>query len=170
MAGFRQARRTHGATRGERPGGFTLVELLAVVLIVAILAAAARPLLTLTARRSQEHDLRAALRQIRNALDAHKRASDIRQIEVAPQASGYPSSLRALVDGVPLAARPEQRVYFLRRLPRDPFADPRLPPEQTWALRSSDSPADRPTAGRDVFDVMSRSEQRAIDGSRYGDW
>ncbi|MBW8894435.1 MAG: general secretion pathway protein GspG, partial [Burkholderiales bacterium] len=63
-----------------------------------------------------------------------------------------------------------RKLYFLRRLPRDPFADNALPPEQTWGLRSADSPPDEPRAGRDVFDVYSRSERRAIDGTRLGDW
>lgn len=150
--------------------GFTLVELLAVVAIVGLLAAAARPLLTITAQRNQEHQLRQALREIRSAIDRYKQASEQRLIVVRPEASPYPPSLQALVQGVPLAAKPAERLYFLRRLPRDPFADRSLPAEATWALRASNSPPESPAPGRDVFDVMSRHPGTALDGSAYRDW
>jgi general secretion pathway protein G len=154
----------------RRHGGFTLIELLAVVVIVGILAAAARPLWTLTARRAQEQELRSALRQIRAAIDAHKQASDQHLIQLPEGASGYPDSLQRLVDGVPLAAKSAQRLYFLRRLPRDPLADRSLPAAQTWALRSSSSPPEQPAPGPDVFDVMSRAPGLALDGSAYRAW
>jgi general secretion pathway protein G len=150
--------------------GFTLVEMIAVLAIVAVLAAAARPLLVLSARRSQEHELRQALRSLRGAIDAYKQAADSHLIVVPEGASGYPATLDALVAGARTAANPQRRLYFLRRLPRDPFADPQWPAASTWALRASDSPPDEPLPGRDVFDVMSRSDAKALDGSAYRDW
>ena len=156
--------------RGE--SGFTLVEMLAVVAIVGTLAAAATPLLELTLKRSQELALRQALRALREAIDAHKLAAEEGRIAKKPDGSGYPASLVALVDGVADAQAPDsgKRLYFLRRLPRDPFADPALPAAQTWSLRSSDSPPGAPTPGSDVFDVASQSDLTALDGTPYREW
>ena len=151
--------------------GFTLIEMVAVVAIVGVLAVAAHPVLELTTRRSQEMQLRSALRSLRAAIDAHKAAADEGVIAKAPDASGYPPSLQVLVDGVPEAKNGSaRRLYFLRRIPRDPFADPAIPAAQTWALRSHDSPPQAPAPGRDVFDVMSRSTGSALDGTRYDSW
>ena len=154
-----------------RARGFTLIEMLVVLAMLGVLAAAARPILQLSVQRSQEFQLREALRQIRGALDAHKRAAEAGQIQLSPEDSGYPRELADLVRGVPDAKAPDGRkLYFLRRLPRDPFADPALAPAETWGLRAADSPPDEPRPGRDVFDVFSLSERRALDGSRYKDW
>ncbi|MDM4767017.1 type II secretion system protein [Pelomonas sp. SE-A7] len=151
--------------------GFTLVEMLVVLAIVGVLASAARPLLIYSVQRSQEFQLREALRQLRGALDAYKRASDAGQIVRAVDASGYPPTLRSLVEGVPDQKSPRgEKIYFLRRLPRDPFAEPGVAAEETWALRAYETPPDAPRAGRDVFDVASRSDRKALDGSRYRDW
>jgi general secretion pathway protein G len=153
--------------------GFTLVEMIAVVAIVGILVAAGRPIIELSARRAREAELRHDLRQLREAIDAYKRASDEGRIARAADASGYPPALEALSEGVPDARMPDgsRRIYFLRRIPRDPFAtDPSLTAAQTWALRSLDSPPDSPRPGRDVFDIASRSERRAIDGTLYSQW
>ncbi|MFN0184512.1 MAG: type II secretion system protein [Aquabacterium sp.] len=156
--------------RGHRRGGFTLVELLAVLAIVALLVSMARPLWELSVRRQQEVQLKAALRTLRAALDDHRRAWDAGQLQRGEGDTGWPASLRTLVDGVPSARDPQRRVYFLRRLPRDPFADATLPAEQTWALRSSGSPPDDPQPGDDVFDVASRSTRIGLDGSPHASW
>ncbi|HEY1091305.1 MAG TPA: type II secretion system protein [Burkholderiaceae bacterium] len=151
--------------------GFTLIEMMVVLAIVGLLAAAARPLLVLSVQRSQESALRDALRSLRGAIDAYKRAADLGQVARSADSPGYPPNLRALVDGVADIRSPTGgRVYFLRRLPRDPFADASLPAEETWGLRASDSPPDEPRQGRDVFDVFSTSGRRALDGSWLKDW
>jgi general secretion pathway protein G len=132
---------THQST--ERARGFTLIEMVVVVLIVSILASAAMPLAALHKRRTQEAELRQALRTVRGALDDYKRAWDQGRIEKKPDESGYPPHLDALVKGVKDASSPRAtRIYFLRRLPRDPFADPALPAAETWGLRSYASPPD----------------------------
>ncbi|QPF76823.1 type II secretion system protein [Roseateles sp. DAIF2] len=145
--------------------------MLVVLAMLGVLAAAARPVLLMSVQRSQEFQLREALRQIRGALDAYKRAAEAGQIQLTIEDSGYPRELADLVRGVADAKSPNGRkLYFLRRLPRDPFADPALEPAETWGLRAADSPPDEPRPGRDVFDVRSLSERRALDGSRYRDW
>lgn len=153
-----------------RQRGFTLVEMVVVVAIVGILAAAAHPVLALTQRRAKEIELRQALRSLREAIDAYKRAAEAGRIAVPADASGYPPTLEALVQGVPDLRAPAQRHYFLRRLPRDPFADASLPAARSWALRSYDSPPDSPSPGRDVFDVQSQSEHVALDGTPVRQW
>lgn len=156
------------ARRPQR--GFTLVEMVVVVAIVGILAAAAHPVLALTQRRAKELELRQALRSVREAIDAYKHAVDAGRIKAAADASGYPPSLEALVVGVPDARTPTTRRYFMRRLPRDPFADASLPAARSWGLRSYDSPADAPAPGRDVFDVRSESDHVALDGTPVNQW
>ena len=155
----------------RRARGFTLIEMVVVVALVGILAGAAWPLLQLSVRRAQEYELRHALRALRGAIDAYKQAGAEGRIAVEADASGYPPNLQVLVDGAPAARGPVgARIYFLRRMPRDPFADRGLDAARTWALRSYESPPDAPREGRDVFDVHSRSELAALDGTRYSDW
>ncbi len=159
-----------------RARGFTLIEMVVVLAIVAILAAAAVPLQELAVRRVQESALREALRAIRGAIDAHRDAVQARRNAPGGDGSPYPPTLEALVDGVPLLDEQGQprsdgpRLYLLRRLPRDPFADPALPAADTWALRASSSPPAAPAPGSDVFDIASRSPRRAIDGTAYAQW
>jgi general secretion pathway protein G len=154
--------------------GFTLIEMVVVLAIVAILAMAAQPLHELALRRTQEAALRLALRELRNAIDEHRAAVLQRRVAPGEDGSLYPPSLLSLVQGVAVLdeqGQPTtQRLYLLRRLPRDPFAEPQLPAHLSWGQRASTSPPDHPQAGDDVFDVHSRSPLGALDGSRYAEW
>lgn len=152
--------------------GFTLVELMIVVAIMAVLASSAMPLYELTSQREKEKELRVALRQIREALDAYKRAIVDGRIARKADESEYPRKLEDLVVGMPDAKDPEKRkIYFLRRLPRDPMsADPALSNADTWGKRAYESPPDNPQEGNDVFDVYSYSQQIGLNGIAYDKW
>jgi general secretion pathway protein G len=150
--------------------GFTLIELLVVMAVLGLLALAVYPLAELNVRRERERELKQALWQIREAIDAYKRAADAGQITGAANRTGYPPSLQALVQGTGAAAASGQPLYFLRRLPRDPFADPALPAEASWGLRSFASPPDQPRPGDDVYDVYSRASGTGLNGVPLRDW
>ena len=155
-----------------RSGGFTFVELLVTLAIMAILATVAVPLAQVTVQRQKEQELRASLSQIREALDAYKRASDQGRIEMKLGESGFPKSLDDLWKGVPDQRSPNQQMlYFLRSLPRDPmFEDAPTPAAQTWGLRSYASPPDAPAEGDDVFDIYSKSRKTGLNGVEYALW
>ncbi|MES2089041.1 MAG: type II secretion system protein [Pseudomonadota bacterium] len=157
---------------GHRQRGFTLIEMVVVVLMVGILASAAMPLAALHKRRTQEAELHQALRTLRTAIDDYKHAWDKGVIEKKAEESGYPPNLDVLVKGVVDVTSPQgARVYFLRRLPRNPFTeDATVPAAQTWGLRSYASPPDAPMPGKDVFDVYPLHEGVAMDGTSYRDW
>ncbi len=156
--------------RGRR--GFTLIELIVTVVIVALLASAAAPLVELTVKRNREQELHSALREIRTAIDAYKLATDQGRVRKTTLQSGYPPTLAALVEGVPDARSPDKRmIYFLRHLPRDPnFADPAANAADTWGKRSYASPPERPEEGDDVFDVYSLSDNTGLNGRPYRSW
>jgi general secretion pathway protein G len=161
--------RGYWATRS----GFTLIEMLATVAIVALLATVAVPLAEVTVKRAKEQELRVALREIRAALDAYKQAVEEGRVANTMLESGYPASLHVLVDGVPDASSPDRkkRIYFLRRIPRDPWStDPGESDEGTWGKRSYASPPDAPQEGADVFDVYSRAAGTGLNGIPYGKW
>ena len=145
--------------------GFTLIELMITVAIMGLLASVAVPLAEVALQRGKETELRRSLREMRDAIDAYKRASDEGTIDKSLDKSGYPPSLAALVAGATDKKDPKgARIYFLRRVPIDPISG------QEWGLRSYASPADAPRAGEDVFDVYSRSEQTALNGVPYKEW
>jgi general secretion pathway protein G len=155
-----------------RSRGFTLIELVITLAIVGLLATAAMPLAQLVAKREKEAELRAALRDIRGALDAYKTAAQMGHIKLELGASGYPPDLKSLYAGVEDASSPKKvNLYFLRRVPRDPFfPDPSVPAEETWGLRSYQSPPDDPQSGDDVYDVHSLANAKGLNGVAYREW
>lgn len=151
--------------------GFTLIELMVTLALIGLIASIVLPLAEVTTRRNKEAELRTSLRQIREALDAYKQAVDEGRIVLRAGDSGYPKSLNVLVDGVEDARSPSRtKIRFLRKIPRDVFADPTLPPESTWGIRSYLSSHERPQAGEDVYDVFSLSDQTGINGIPYREW
>lgn len=155
-----------------RASGHSLIELLVVMAVLGILASVAMPLSELVVQRERERELRHALWEIRDAIDRYRAARESGAIDAPPGASALPPNLQALT--LPYAdARPDHRgatLRFLRRVPRDPFADPALPAEQTWGLRSYLSSAERPEPGADVFDVYSRSPVKGLNGVPAREW
>ena len=151
--------------------GFSLIELLITLAILGLLAGSAATFADLSIRRTQEQELHAALRQIREAIDAYKAAVDARHVRKAADESGYPPTLAALTEGVTDVTNPKgAKLYFLRRLPRDPLADPAISAEATWGLRSYESDPDNPQPGRDVYDVYSLSPKASLGGRPYREW
>jgi len=152
--------------------GFTLIEMMITVAIVALLALAVLPLAEKATIRAKESELRVALREVRVAIDAYKKAVDEGRVAKSMEDTGYPPTLEALVNGVADQKDAKgRRIYFLRRLPRDPFADePTTPAAQTWGKRSYASPADSPFEGADVYDIYTRSERTGLNGVPYRQW
>lgn len=150
--------------------GFTIVELLVVMTVLAILATAALPLAELTVRRSQERELKLALREIRQAIDAYKKALDDGRIASTPNQSGYPPSLEVLVTGVTDAKSAGSKLYFLRRIPRDPFAQLADANVSPWGLRCFASPPENPKPGEDVYDIYSLNPGTGLNGIPYREW
>jgi general secretion pathway protein G len=157
---------------GRYPAGFTLIELLVTLAILSVLAVMTVPVAQVTIQRHKEETLRAALREIRQAIDAYKKAGDEGLFDVEADASGYPPNLAVLVDGVVKSQDTQgKKLYFLRRIPRDPMNEQtELSDEATWGKRSFDSEADDPREGNDVYDIYSLSDQEGLNGVPYKKW
>ncbi|MGC1482949.1 MAG: type II secretion system protein [Candidatus Acidiferrum sp.] len=144
----------------------TLLELIIAASILVILASAALPAFRFTVVRQKETDLRRDLREIRNAIDRYKDYADRNLIRVKVGSEGYPPDLETLVNGVRVGAGDESKVRFLRRIPIDPMTG-----RAEWGLRSVQDDSDSSSwGGQNVFDVYSKSQATALDGSRYYDW
>lgn len=146
--------------------GMTLLELLVACSILIILAGMAVPMARVQIKRQRESELRYDLREMRDAIDRYKDAADHNLIQVQADTDGYPPDLETLVDGVQLAGAPDRHVRFLRKIPVDPMTG-----NTDWGLRSvQDDPDADNWGGQDVFDVYSKSQDTALDGTKYSDW
>jgi general secretion pathway protein G len=166
------------ARTGRR--GFTLIELVITLALVGVVASAVLPLYEVISTRMREAELRLALRTIRGALDAYKAAANSGTIALQTGESGYPPTLAILVQGVDVGVKDAttlsgqsapKRLVFLRQIPRDPFyPDTGVPAEETWNTRAYGTPPNDVQAGNDVFDVSSKSQRLALDGTPYSQW
>ncbi len=162
-----------GGARGRlRIRGFTLIELLVCLGILGFLASLALPMAEMTAQREKERELKRALWEIRDALDAYRAARESGAVLGPSDRPPYPESLQSLTREV-ADARTEhqgQTIRFLRRVPRDPFAEPGVPAEQSWGLRGYQSDADNPQPGAEVYDVYSKSTATGLNGVPLKQW
>jgi len=148
------------------PDGFTLVELFAVMTILLLLATMALPLARNQIRRERELELRQDLRMMREAIDRYKDFSDRGMIPVKVDTFGYPPDLQTLVDGVVVRGTAKGKYKFLRKVPVDPMTR-----AADWGMRSMQDDADsRSWGGQNVFDVYTKSQGTAMDGTQYADW
>jgi general secretion pathway protein G len=155
---------------GAGQAGYSLVELLAVTVVLLVLASAVMPLAKVTVQRAREAELRRSLREIRTAIDRHKDAADLQQIaatDLKTGAEGYPATLQVLVEGVRANGDASGRkLKFLRRVPIDPMTR-----SQEWGMRSYQDDSDSTSwGGQNVYDVYTQSGGVALDGTKYVDW
>jgi len=154
--------------RRKNQSGLTLVELIVAFTIMALLTTMAVPLARYKVRREKEKELRYALREIRTAIDKYKDAADMNKLGVPQkvESDNYPESLEVLVEGVKGAGEVDKKIRFLRRIPRDPFTK-----STEWGLRSTkDDPTSTSFGGQNVFDVYTKTTEKAKDGTAYSDW
>lgn len=147
--------------------GLTLIELIVAFTILMLLASMAVPLARYKIKRDREHQLQQALRELRTAIDAYKDAADGGKLP--PQklgTDGYPETLEILVEGVKLSGQVDKKVKFLRRIPKDPLTN-----SKDWGKRSTqDDPKSNAWGGQNIFDVYTKSTEKARDGTPYSEW
>ena len=147
----------------DRERGLTLVELIVTLAILAILASVAAPNVIIQIKRDKERVLRRNLWEIRDAIDRYKDAADRGALQIKVDSSGYPPDLETLVNGIDIQGK---KVRFLRKIPVDPMTG-----KAEWGLHSmQDDPKSDSYGGQSVFDVYSKSQGTALDGSKYSDW
>ena len=153
---------SHGMLRaGEK--GLTMIELIVTVAILSILAAAALPMNMLVVKRQRERELHRDLWEMRAAIDRYKDVADSGAVQIKVDSNGYPPDLQTLVDGIDVQTK---KVRFLRRIPVDPMTG-----KAEWGLRSmQDDPTSDSYGGQSVFEVYSKSQGKALDGTKYADW
>ena len=153
--------------RRKNQRGLTLVELIVAFTIMMLLTSMAVPLARSRVRRERERELRYALREIRIAIDKYKDMSDSGQLGPTKVGSeGYPESLEVMVEGVKIANQPDKKVKLLRRIPKDPMTN-----SKDWGKRSiQDDPKTNSWGGQNVFDVFTKSNEKAPDGTPYSEW
>jgi general secretion pathway protein G len=151
--------------------GFTLTELLVTLAIISVMAGVALPMVKIAVKRTKEIQLRRSLRTLREAIDAYKKLADENKFEIDSDTEGYPPDLEVLVKGVEITETVDGKetikmVKFLRRIPKDPMTN-----SFEWGLRSYQDDYDTTSwGGENVFDVYTRNEGIALDGSRYREW
>jgi general secretion pathway protein G len=147
--------------RGQR--GLTLVELIVAITILLILTGAAVPMARVKIQRERERELRRDLWEMRDAIDRYKDAADAAKFQTKLGTEGYPPDLETLVEGVDVAGK---KVRFLRHIPTDPMTG-----KPEWGLRSmQDDPDSESWGGQNVFDVYTKSEATALDGTKLKTW
>ena len=152
-----------GARKRTKSRGFTLIELIVATAILTILTGLAIPLVRVTIKRQREHDLRADLWEMRDAIDRYKDAADRNAFQIKVGSEGYPPDLDTLVNGVDVQGK---KLKFLRRIPIDPMTG-----KPEWGMRSmQDDPTSDSWDGDNDFDVYTKSQDTALDGTKYKDW
>jgi general secretion pathway protein G len=150
-------------SKSQSASGFTLIELIVATAILLVLTSLAVPLARVTIKRAKEHELREDLWMLRDGIDRYKDAADRGAFQTKIGSEGYPPDLDTLINGVDVGVK---KLKFLRRIPADPMTG-----SKEWGMRSmQDDPDSDSWDGQNVFDVYTKSQDTALDGTKYKDW
>ena len=159
----RFSRTNSGPQRSLPARGFTLIELIIATALLVILTGMVIPFARIGVKREKEHELREDLWMLRDSIDRYKDAADRSAFQIKVDSQGYPPDLETLVKGVDVGGK---KVRFLRKIPVDPMTG-----KDEWGLRSmQDDPTSDSWGGQNVFDVFTKSDGTALDGTKYKDW